>query len=63
MIIYIKVGGVDGFWINVFDVYKMKGICVVEYWDCLQVMDNKIVFFYFYFQFYIKIYQEIYSMF
>jgi predicted SnoaL-like aldol condensation-catalyzing enzyme len=41
--IHIKAGGADGSWTNVFDVYKTKGTCVVEHWDCLQAMDNKTV--------------------
>ncbi|SPJ75755.1 uncharacterized protein FTOL_05486 [Fusarium torulosum] len=26
---------------NVFDVYKTKGSCIIEHWDCLQEMANK----------------------
>ncbi|KAF5594077.1 hypothetical protein FPANT_4960 [Fusarium pseudoanthophilum] len=38
--IHIKAGGANESLTNVFDVYRTKGSCIVEHWDCLQAMEK-----------------------
>ncbi|KAL5590202.1 hypothetical protein FOBRF1_013759 [Fusarium oxysporum] len=38
--IHIKAGGANDSLTNVFDVYRTKGSCIVEHWDCLQAMEK-----------------------